>query len=308
MNEDVFLEMLNQYFSASAPGVLAGRGDDCAWIENDSSLAISVDLFLEHVHFLRSYFQPEDIGYKALAVNLSDLAACGARPYFFLLSLIWPSYLDLNFAQKMFKTMAELAKVWGLVLVGGDLSRGQSLGLSITIAGKVQARFIPRKQAKPGDVVFVLGELGLSHVGLLVLKEKIGDKQDFGQSIAQHLRPRIYLKESFALNPYVKSMLDVSDGVGRDLFRLLPKGLGVELKEINLHPEVKKMARLLNVSALDLALSGGEDFALLGIAEEKDLAQLKKIGHVWELGRVVAREGIFWRGQKLSCQGFDHFA
>ncbi|SDN67443.1 thiamine-monophosphate kinase [Desulfonauticus submarinus] len=308
MQEEDFLYLIDKFFPNIGARVIIGRGHDCALVQSDK-LALSSDLFLENTHFSLNYFKPEDIGYKALAINLSDLAACGAKPIFFLLNLIWPSYLDLNFAQKMFASMSLLAKQYNLTLIGGDLSKGERLGISITIGGECSQNFPGRKKANPGDIVFVIGEIGLSKAGLLILQENL-PKKDFPLSIKAHLRPKFYLKEGRFLSSQVKSMLDISDGIAKDIHRLLPVGLGLKLEPvIPINKEIIKLAKLKDFNSLYFVLEGGEDYGLLGVIEKHLFPKiLSKIPNCWPIGSVIKGEtGIYKEKTKLNLQGFDHF-
>lgn len=305
--EDFFLTLLDNYFVQEKKGLLVARGDDCALIEG-KSFALSSDLFLEKVHFDLRYFSLEDVGYKALAVNLSDLAAAGSWPEYFCLQLIWPRKFSLEQSEELFKGMSQLASQFKLTLIGGDLSQGDTLGLAITILGSVPYRFLPRKQAKEGDLVFLVGEIGLSRVGFLALQAGISG---YPRSKQAHLRPRPLVKEGLILaQKNVKSLLDVSDGVARDIFRLLPEGLGLNLfSDLRLPAEVVSFATARNLSPLHLALEGGEDYALLGVVKASQVEELlADLPYVQILGEVSKGAGIYYQGKKLELKGFDHFS
>ena len=121
-SEDDILKRLSLHFPDTPETLLIGRGDDCAMLRPGGPLCVSNDLFLEDVHFRRSYFTPEDVGYKALAVNISDLAACGARPQAFTLGLGLPDDVDVAWLDAFFAGMADAARPWRMALAGGDLS------------------------------------------------------------------------------------------------------------------------------------------------------------------------------------------
>lgn len=304
--EDYFLSLIDKYFPQEGQGVIIGRGDDCALIEG-GRLAVSSDLFLEGVHFDLSYFSLADVGYKALAVNLSDLAGVGAWPKFFCLQLIWPRAWSLDLSEELIQGLALLSKEYKLNLIGGDISAGDSLGLAITIWGEVGNRFLSRKIAEVGDWVFYLGELGLAKVGFNVLQQK---KEGYFFSKKAHLRPKPLVAEGLLISSTkVKSLMDVSDGLARDIFRLLPQGLGLELKkEPDFHSEVIAFCQQHDLSCLSFALEGGEDYCLLGVVSPKDWQGLKKkLPQVKILGEVIDRAGIFFKQKEVSLTGFDHF-
>ena len=167
VSEDHILARIASHFPNEGPDVLLGRGDDCAVLGVSGPLCVSTDLFMEDVHFRRSYFTPEDIGWKALAVNLSDLAADGARPMGFTVGLSLPPDADMALVDGLCAGMAELAAQASVPLVGGDLSRADKLHLCLTVFGQAEKTLL-RGEAQPGDVIFLIGRTGLARAGLLL--------------------------------------------------------------------------------------------------------------------------------------------
>ncbi len=310
-SEEHFLEIINDVFPNAHPHMLVGRGDDCAVLACPRKLCLSSDLFLENVHFRLSYFKAEDVGYKALAVNLSDLAAHGARPLGFNLNLVWPSYLDAGFCRCMLEGMAEIAGQFNLALTGGDLSLGNCLGLGITIWGQSPEKYLLRESCLPGDVLFVAGEVGLARCGLMLLEENCRHMNQYPLSLAAHLRPVPLILEGQVLagQEAVKGCMDVSDGLARDLPRFLSRGTGVEIDPaFAVHPEVAGYCRVMKVDPIVFSLLGGEDYALLGGCAEDDWPMVQsRVSSAWKLGRVVARERVFLDGNRVFLKGFDHF-
>lgn len=298
---------------AGRPELLLGRGDDCALWSGAQDFCISSDLFLEEVHFRRQYFSAADIGYKALAVNISDIAAMGASPAGFNLNLMVPADLEIDFWKELLQEMAALAARHDLVLCGGDLSRAPFLGLDITVWGYAYGQvFLQRKQCKPGDILFCLGSPGLARVGLLVL-EKSRDRQKYAKACKAHLRPDILLAQASVLarSGLACALMDVSDGLARDLPRFLGPGQGADilLQEQDLHPDVLSFARQEGKSPLELALLGGEDYALLGAADPLGLQELQsQLPELLVLGSVSSVPGLRLQHRELQLSGFDHFA
>ncbi|MDR1124577.1 MAG: thiamine-phosphate kinase [Deltaproteobacteria bacterium] len=252
-SEDQILAVIDAFFPRRHPSLLLGRGDDCAEFASASPLALSTDLSLDDVHFRSSYFSPEEIGHKVLAVNLSDLAAAGAVPLGFSLGFICPRDLPLAALEGLFRGMAALAAAHDIPLSGGDITVGDKLGFSITVWGGAardhSGRVVPflRRGAVEGDVIFFLSQvegaaasrpasgLGLARLGLEVL-EKGGRAalRDCPAACAALLKPRPQLAAGWrfallaaafqddhklALPPL--KVMDVSDGLRRDLPRLL---------------------------------------------------------------------------------------
>jgi thiamine-monophosphate kinase len=367
-SEDQILSLLDAEFPRCHPGLILGRGDDCAEFFSAFPLAVSSDLFLEHIHFRRGYFTAEEVGHKALAVNLSDLAAAGACPVGFSLNLICPPALDSVWLAAMFKGMAALAREHDIPLVGGDISAGASLGLCISVWGRSGADLpgpgaggaFLRRGAQAGDVLFLLGPqntqgacvLGLAALGLEVL-EKYGRAavKDYPEACAALLSPKPMLAAGQALSslvvesgwtalPAPVKAMDLSDGLLRDLPRLLggfkqqlaagavfarencrgaeELGAGLTFSVENLHPELMAYHAGMEQKALGMALSGGDEYALLcACAPEKMdglrliLAERGGAPTVQILGLVTESGGICWQGIRIADilpgTGFDHF-
>ncbi|GAB6059986.1 thiamine-phosphate kinase [Desulfonatronum parangueonense] len=330
-SEDAFLALINRCFPRQE-GLLLGRGDDCAVFFCTDSLCVSSDLFLQDVHFRGEYFSAGDFGYKALAVNISDIAAMGARPTAFVLNLMIPGGVDDAYWSEFFQGMAELAEEHDLVLAGGDLSRASCLGAAITIWGERVSggRYLQRAQALPGDVLFIVGDVGLARLGLTQLEGSLdqsgkGQAQhnEFGkenprsqalypQAIQAHLRPAMHVAEACTLGAMrsIRGLMDVSDGLARDLPRFLGPRLGcrIILTEHDLHPELRGFAVDKEIDAMEWALLGGEDYALLGAVAADDWKALQTVvPNARRLGDVTSTPGIMLRDERLQFLGFDHF-
>ncbi|TVR00862.1 MAG: thiamine-phosphate kinase [Desulfovibrionales bacterium] len=322
-SEDAFLALIDRCFPSAHHDVLLGRGDDCAVVACRESLCVTSDLFLEDAHFRMAYFTPEDIGYKALAVNISDIMAMGAKPLGFVLNLMVPRQLERGFWEAFFQGMAELAVEHDLYLAGGDLSGAPYLGVAVTIWGERPpgGKFLRRGQARPGDVLFHVGEIGLARVGLTLLEggvhvpeesSAVHADQDYPAAVRAHLRPTLHPDVAMALSRTgtVRGLMDVSDGLARDLPRFLGPDLGCALTldpEI-LHPELHVFVRKNGLDAAEFAVLGGEDYALLGAVAARDWAMLREhIPAVRRLGEVTAETGIQLNGKEMRSRGFDHF-
>ncbi len=314
-SEADLLALVDAFFpNTPAPGVIRGRGDDCAELSLSGEIALSTDLFLEDAHFRRRYFTPEEIGHKALAVNLSDLAAAGARPLGFSLGLMTPTPLRRDYARRLFRGMAELAGRYALPLTGGDISRADSLGVCITIWGRLAAqRFLRRGPVRPGDVLFLYGIPGLARVGLSVLENEGREAlARYPAACAAHLRPEPLLATGQALAslPGI-CLMDLSDGLARDLPRLLGhNGAAIVLEPSALHAEVTAYARAAGADPVSLAFAGGEEYGLLGACPEAIWSRLTEIPQEAPLLRLgcVGGANITLNGREPVAAGFDHFS
>ncbi len=333
------LALIDEIFPSRSPHVPLGRGDDCAELLVAAPLALSTDIFAQDTHFRTSYFSPAEVGGKALTTAISDLAAAGANPLGFSLGLTLPPGLRKNALRDLLTGMRRVADTYGLSLSGGDISRGEKIHLCLTVWGNSVApdenSFLRRGAAQPGDAVFCIGALGLARAGLLLLERH-------GRAVcaahpavcAAHLDPVALVKQGQALTRLVwererrsdagntpdiprVGLMDVSDGLARDLPRLLSnaygpeKALGADLliPESLIRPELRAAAEELRIDPLELLLAGGEDYALLGICEPAFWPLLQKnIPDACHIGQVVRRPGISCNKAPLTCAGFDHFA
>jgi thiamine-monophosphate kinase len=312
LSEQAFLEFIDRYFPPGEEKVIVPRGDDCGVIQCSGRLCVSSDLFLEDVHFRRATFPPEDLGYKALAVNVSDIAAMGATPQGFNLNLMIPQDLDEGFWSRFFKGMAELVRDQDMVLLGGDLSRTGWLGVDITIWGAAPERLMLRGQCRAGDSLFALGPLGLARVGLNLLEEG-GHAADYPLGVRAHLHPRLFVREARTLaeQPWVRGLMDVSDGLAIDVGRFLGPELGLELSLTvqDLEAEVRRFAAQRDEDPLHFTLQGGEDYALLGGMRPGCQELLRRIcPDALVLGTVTGESGIRIQGEPFRSSGFDHFS
>jgi len=299
-------------------------GDDAAALTQcpDKLTLISTDALVEGIHFDLQYMCPEDLGWKALAVNLSDIAAMGGVPIGFTISVAVPPVKSGVFLTRMYKGMMELARDTKTVLLGGDTSASSGpVFLSVTILGDVKpTELITRKGAQPGDKIFVTGELGVSAIGLELLRCGGGRSKAVTHLISQHLRPqpRIKVGRWLATNHCASALLDISDGLSTDLSHLCKAsnvGAVINSKKIPLPTLNSTVRSLVSKPLLDYSLNGGEDYELLfSVPAKKEIqvpnkiegVPVKQIGYVtdepeicltYEEGRIVP----------LPPKGFDHF-
>lgn len=323
-SEDDCLALIDELFPSHSAHVPRGRGDDCALLTQlPQSMALSTDMFWEDTHFRTRYFTPEEAGGKALAAAVSDLAATGATPMAFSLGLMLPDWLERTALRAVLSGMADRADEYGIYLSGGDLSRGAKLGFSVTVWGECSSPGAPalhRGTARPGDFIFLVGGAGLARVGLWAL-ERWGRAalETWPQACAAHLSPRPLLAGGQAIARLARlrrgeahrlSLMDVSDGLMRDLPRLLGSlGADLDFDRDIIPPEVTAAADAMRALPEEIFLLGGEDYALIGSCAEKFWPQL--VGAVPDarlLGRAGPRPGVSLHRQSLSLEGFDHFA
>lgn len=313
MREEDWVESLSRRFPFSR-GV--GIGDDAAVLEEQSvsgKLVITTDLLVDGVHFRLRDIPPRKLAMKSLAVNLSDLAAMGARPLFYTLALSLPAGYMGEKLLHFYDGLEEGNRRWGVELVGGDFSAGSVLMVSITAFGEAE-KPVFRRGARVGDYLMVCGRLGWSKLGLTQLLNGVKTSQ----FIKAHFEVEPLLVEGMTLGKYASAMMDVSDGLLKDLKRLCTaSGTGAEIDgdSLDMDPAYLSACREFQLEPLETALNGGEDYALLfSISPEalKEVGRIDSGAPLRVIGRIVQKERgvrVFSQGQELNIhrEGFDHF-
>lgn len=260
--------------SAPVAGVTVGIGDDCAVLEptRGHHLVVTTDLLLEDVHFRRRYMAPADIGWKAMAVNLSDVAAVGGRPRWALVALACPAATALEEVEDFYAGARELISHHEVAIVGGDTTASPGGWLvNVTLLGEA-TRPLLRSGARPGDVIAVTGPLGRSAAGLAILGQPMTPSTVapavLADVAAAHRRPvpRVAEGQWLARAGGVTAMIDLSDGLATDLGHIAEEsgaGCRVEIQRVPIDEATRVVARALGVDPLPWATGGGEDYELL---------------------------------------------
>jgi len=259
-----------------AERVETGIGDDTAVLlsQPGARLLATTDLIVEDVHFRRAWASPFDIGWKAMAVNLSDIAGKGGRPLWALVGLALPAPADPSEVESFYEGMSQAAAPHGVAIVGGDTSVSpRGWFVNVTLLGEHLGVPRLRSAAKPGDAVAVTGTLGRSAAGLAALeagRARLGAVRPETIEIvtSAHLRPTARVAEGrwFGAAAGVHAMMDCSDGLATDLGHICREsgvGARVELDRLPVDPAAREVAGVLGADALSWATSGGEDFELL---------------------------------------------
>lgn len=320
MNEDRIIERLKRSF----PQMI---GDDAAVLPKVSEhLVISKDILVENVHFRRRYQTPQSLAYKALAVNLSDIAAMGATPYGVFLG-ISANPKDGEFVDCFLEAFVTACNEANITLMGGDTTRAPSneLFLSLTILGKGEPHNMKyRHTAQPQDTIFIAGPLGEAHLGLVALER---DMAGFEVYKAHFLNPKARLAEGqwLAKQEGVHAMMDVSDGLWLDLHKLVKASTCsaiLPLEHLELPTSAQQPYHDLALSPVEIQLTGGEDYSLLFTSSSKFDAQQqtafqKKFGYdLRRIGTITASSEGKSHGVQLLKQSkpvsialhpFEHF-
>ena len=324
ISEFDLIARIRSSLKSSQGRAILGTGDDAALIKTTPGKhsLFTLDVMVENTHFKLDYFSPQDVGWKALAVNISDIAAMGGMPTYCVVGLGLCGGLQLDLTDGLCQGLKEIADHHGIGVVGGDIVRSGEFFIAISLLGEVTpGEVVSRSGAKVGDLVLVTGDLGGAAAGLACLGEP-GLCPDSGRRdalVQRHLRPIPRLKEGqrIAASGIATSMIDISDGLISDLSRIREESkVGAVLWEerIPIISSVRDLACSAGRSALDWALSGGEDYELLfTVAPDKsELLEREMdfpvsiIGEVieWEKGIVLRNsEG---RRRRVEAKGYDH--
>lgn len=311
--------------------LVVGVGDDAAVEQTTAGkyLVSTCDMLVEGVHFLTHAITPWQLGYKAVAVNLSDVAAMGGEPTGILVSLGIPPGAQVEFIEEMYRGMKAICREFKVNLLGGDtVSSPGGLVINVTALGEVEpGLLIMRKGAQPGDIVLVTGCLGASAAGLqtilhpdLSLPEKV---VNFVRK--KHLEPVPRVREGRVLaeTGLVTSMNDISDGLAsevNEITRASRVGMEIMAHQVPISPETKQVAAAAGKDPLDLALFGGEDYELVLTCPGAKVPELERVfnhafgSRLYPVGTVVeASQGVTLitaggSRRPLEPRGYRHFA
>lgn len=314
-------QLIERFFARrSSPrrDVSLGIGDDCALVEatENKSIAISCDMLVEGVHFYKD-IPAHALGYKSLAVNLSDLAAMGAEPAWMTLAITLPD-VDESWLSEFSDGLFEAAQYYGVSLIGGDTTRGPR-SICITIHGKVsQEQALTRSGARNGDWIYVTGTLGDSALGLTILQGKTkASAADEAYLIKRHYYPTPRVLAGQSLRQLATSAIDLSDGLVSDLKHVIKAshvGAVIDVDAIPLSAALQNVVSL--DEALSYALTGGEDYELLFTVPESQKGALET--SLAQAGVTFSKIGQITTGEQLKLQrngqafeanyyGFEHF-
>ena len=319
IGEAGLLARIQKILSKPHENLFVGVGDDAAVLRALGPTAvISTDMLVEEVDFRRIWAKPQDIGHKAAAVNVSDLAAMGASPRALLAAVAMAPDESVAFILALLKSLDATGRRLGAPLVGGDVSKTAGpLVISVTALGVApRRRLLRRHGARAGDIVMVSGALGGAALGLRGLQ---AGKRTAPLLRQRQLRPEPRLALGLALGRClgVHACADVSDGLVKDVMHLVPPKLGVHLETARL-PLTHGLHKLPRAEALQLAMAGGEDFELVFAVAADAARRVCQLAHhantpITPIGVVVGQPGLWLDGSlapapRRGGHGFDHFA
>jgi thiamine-monophosphate kinase len=318
---------ISKYFKQDLKPGVTGIGDDCAIIpvNNKHALLITTDMLIEGQHFIKNRITPYELGYKSIAVNLSDIAAMGGTPEYVFLSVGIPQSTEIKWLDEFFRGIKDLCDSSGTYLLGGDTTSSESkLVINIAVTGRAQLDKIKRRStAKPGDIICVTDFTGDSGGGLKALLDNLPSDTDIKYLVKRHHMPVPCLAEGKWLSdfPGVHAMIDISDGIESDIHRIMESsGVGAEisLDEIPVSETLQRVSEKFNWNKYEIAVCGGEDYCLMLTVESHQYEYIKNNfalrfkKSLYAVGKITAKKGTLSfkiNGKKTDIvkHGFDHF-
>lgn len=312
------IKLISRWLANQAAGkrLRAGIGDDCAILKRSPGpLLFTTDSFVEGVHFRRVWTTPFKAGWKALAVNISDIAAGGGTPLAALISLELPFQLELGWLKGFYTGLLKAGHNYGVALAGGNISRGRGFSAHIALIGEAPRRLIGRGGAKPGQVLAVTGNLGGSLAGLLSLKRGFRSRIA-RRMIRRHLLPRPSLMAGRLLAGCSGALIDISDGLLREARHIADASqvrISIDPGKLPISRDLPRLACSLGKDPVSLALNGGEEYELLACIPPRIYSRIalrlrKRSVKLTAIGQVRQGRGVRVSGSPVtgSC-GFDHF-
>ncbi|HEX9410149.1 MAG TPA: thiamine-phosphate kinase [Actinomycetota bacterium] len=329
--EDELLTTLRRLLSEETPGVRVGPGDDAAVVDMGwQSAVLTADMLVEGVHFDRSTISARDLGYKAVVVNVSDVAAMGGSPRYGLVSLGLPPDADVAWVVELYGGIRDAAAEYAMSVVGGDTARADRVVVAVAITGEVpKDAAVTRAGARPGDRIVVTGSLGAAAGGLHLSRAPASEMGSaltsaWGRDLlAAQFRPVARVGEGQTLAQRgATAMMDISDGLSLDLSRLCRESgvaATIHLADIPVAAGLSDIVDIVHAQPLDLALSGGEDYELLATLPAPAVSRAREqLGErfgtaLTDIGEIREGEGLVavdaeGTERPLEPKGWDHFA
>lgn len=320
-----FIRRIQKRFPSTSK-IPLGIGDDAAAVRTSPQkyTLLTTDTLLEKTHFNRSYSSFFQIGYKAVAVNLSDIAAMGGAPRYFLVSLGVSDLTRISDLDQLYRGIEKASQEAGIHLVGGNTTRSKNhFFITLTLTGEISKKeMVCRSGAKEGDAIYVTGTLGNASAGLTLLKKK-GNQKRYANLIPRYQCPqaRVFEGRLLAKERIPSAMIDISDGLSGDLNHLIKQsqvGAELVLDQIPISSSLIRFSKQNKCDHMKYALFGGEDYELLFSVPEKKIRKLNKLLEnnliqATQIGRIIPKKrGLVIRKrdgtlQKIKPLGYDHF-
>jgi thiamine-monophosphate kinase len=296
-------------------------GDDAAAFELRPPLftLLTTDSQVKNVHFKMDTISPEDLGFKALSVNISDIAAMAGIPKYAVIALGLEASMEVDYISSFYKGLKEAADYYNIALAGGDISSSYTFFINITVLGEVEPSLIRRRgEATPGDLIYVTGQLGGSAAGLKVLDESL-EVKEIDYLVSKHNRPVAKITDGrLASENGAKAMEDISDGLLTELKHICDEsgtGAVIEASDIPVDDKIFEVTNELGIDPLQFALGGGEDYELVFTVNKDESGAIEEVFDLenkplFKIGRITDGKNIIVldkNGNNLSfTQGWEH--
>jgi thiamine-monophosphate kinase len=312
-------------FAQEIPQDVEGIGNDCAVIpfKDRKSLLVTTDLLVENTHFIKGQISAEDLGYKSLSVNISDIAAMGGKPLYAFLSVALPVETPLDWVDRYIDSFRTYANQCGILLLGGDTTRSSLITINVLLIGEIESALVKRRsQAIPGDIICCTGILGDSGAGLKILLEKFPQIGECKPLLDAHFRPKAQLEEGqwLAQQQGVHAMMDVSDGLASDICRIMEQsncGAHITVESLPVSESLRKTAAQFDWDPLNMAVIGGEDYCLLLTVDPESFDSLQESYSrqfnrpLNPIGTILSESRLIYTFENQTFipigTGFDHF-
>ncbi len=321
-----FIENINKLFKGINSGKYEGIGDDCAVIpiSDTQSFVVTTDLLVENKHFLRKNISPYDLGWKSLAVNISDVASMGAKPFASFMSIALPKNISAQWSEEFTKGYYDISKIFSTELLGGDTtSSTNDVVINVCAMGIIENSNIKRrKDAKAGDYIVVSSSLGESACGLKLFLENIFDKENPSHKFLEqrHHHPIPHVNEGKWIGTQkIGAMMDISDGVSSDIQHICKAsnvGAKIYCDKLPFGTEFIEVCTQQNWDKNTLALSGGEDYSLLMTIPKENFTNIaEQYNHLFDrdlriIGEITNTNKIEYFEEETQIDipcGFRHF-
>ncbi len=325
LGEFDLIDRISSIIGPPGEDVLVGIGDDAALVIHDrSEVLLTTDTLVENVHFTDK-IPARAIGFKAVAVSISDIAAMGGRPKSILISLSLPGHTKVETVDEIYEGMVDCARRFDTSIVGGNMSKASEIVINVTVTGTVVPKYLRRRStAAAGDSILVTGSLGGSAAGMQAIEKGKIKLAEQGNTnlLNRYLYPIARIDESRTLAKLgSKAVADISDSLYLDLSNICLAsnvGAAVDVTKIPIASEAKELEKVIDVDPLDLAISGGEDYELLLTAPKENVKKMME--HLFndtgtqlsEIGEIVSGSEVRFIDptnvkKDFEISGFDHF-
>ncbi|SNZ03054.1 thiamine-monophosphate kinase [Persephonella hydrogeniphila] len=311
LGEFGLIDRLTSILQVSDSSVVVGFGDDCSCVNiNGELILFTSDIQLEGKHFLKEKIEPEDLGWKLISINVSDIVSCGGVPKWGFISVGFPPDTEFKYVEKIYRGMKDACDFYKTEIIGGNTTASDMVLLDLYLTGKTD-RFVGRKGAKKGDYLILSGYTGLSRAGLELLLMNKKNYEDFEKRLIKaHTRPKARIDLSQKIMNYANSCIDVSDGLIGDLGHVeRSSSVKIVLRKENLpvHPDLRLFCKKYSKDPFEYILYGGEDYELVFTVSKENI---NYFDNCFVIGSVEEGEGIFLKDgistKKLEEKGFEH--